>query len=715
MRTITETLAEAQRDGTQKPAVRVFVRDKWPRFSVVGGLAQGFAIGAVCQASDGSVVACGVNAAGQVRVTRVTSPSSFAGWGAFYSWTLLTSSALPWPKGDVALSVNSGVLRLFYVDEEGYIKCFESTDNGVSWGSSQLVHTPWGRTSQYHYKLASGGNNDCWYTIERPGYRYIYMGVKSGGSWGGWKHVQYLMETGGEYEHCYGLAVVYDSAVSKYRVVASLDRANNNDGRIVSALWDYATAKLSGYQGIAPPGIPMAGSSPLYPCLIRTSSALGSLWLLSYVDKFSDSRLSWEQPVLLMSRDFDHWSYKVSLDFAVSVAQRLNLVESGCTIYMHDIDELYRVDLWYSGKADAEMTETAERVLRYRITEYPERGELDLELDNRDGRYDHAGVSSAAEALKPLAQVVIAHGLTTAEGAERVECRPFYFYSGSKVRERGVNLYRIYAVDGWEVLRMWRADSTIVWVDKTLRWCIAELACRVGFWDVELDDSPEWDETLGYFAVASTEDWQGRTWFRVDDKRYAILKEAGVFPQGMTGYVILRRLLSLVGGVARFGHGDSGDVLYCFIPYKQGGDPAVDYTYEDGEVLAGQYVDSFAWPTRARVVGNGVGYEVHWPMPGVACGVDFLSVYYASHLDDADACYGVGRAILDEAAARVHGGWIKARPNVGLELFDVIEITDSKAGAGIEGIKRRVSGIVTEYEPLQCVPGWMQTVYLEGV
>lgn len=723
MRTLTMTLEAAQRASAQEPTVQVLVRDKQARFGWIGTGGSLDVQSAMCAAGSGVLVVAVLDGSGNVRVRRVTDPtvldptSPGVGWGVYSNdYTMIVTGALGWPLGDVALSNNSGVLRLFYVRSDGYIYCKESTDGGVTWGTAELVRDPWGRSSSYPYRLASGGHDDLWYTVGRPGYRYIYAGIKSGGVWGNWKHVQYLMETGGEYTNCYGLSVVWDGDVGKYGVVASLDRANHADGRIVSGWWDHATGILSSAQGIAPPGIPMVGASPLWPCLLKTSDDLGGLWLLTYTDKYESTGVSWRTPICMVSRDFDHWSGKIPLGFATTYEKRLCLAEADEIVYCHHVNEAYRLDLWHEGKEDMELTVAQGDVLRYRISEYPGRGELHVELDNRDGSYDNLGVSgSGAEALKPLAQVIINHGLVTEAGTERIESRPFYFMSASDVRESGVNLCRIYAVDGWELLRMWRPDCTIVWQNKTLRWCIEELAARVAFFRCEFDASDEWDQEVDYFSVAARGDWYGRTWFHVEGRAYYVTDEAAVFGAGLSGLAILGRLLGLVGGVARFGNGDSTDVLYCFIPHNQGESPAPNYEYEDGEIIAAQYVDKFAWPTRFRVVGDGVAYEVASVTAGLACGMDFLRVVYSNHLKTQSACEDVADGLLDEALARAWAGWIKARPNVALELFDVVMLNDSRAGGGFTAAKRRVNGIVTEYEPLQRQARWMQTVYLEGV
>jgi len=90
-----------------------------------------------------------------------------------------------------------------------------------------------------------------------------------------------------------------------------------------------------------------------------------------------------------------------------------------------------------------------------------------------------------------------------------------------------------------------------------------------------------------------------------------------------------------------------------------------------------------------------------------------FSLIYSNDLTTQAQCQTVASGALDDADARAWGGWLKVRPNVGLELWDVITFTDSKAGAGMAGVKRRVNGLVTEFDPLKKV--WVQTVYLEGV
>jgi hypothetical protein len=169
-----------------------------------------------------------------------------------------------------------------------------------------------------------------------------------------------------------------------------------------------------------------------------------------------------------------------------------------------------------------------------------------------------------------------------------------------------------------------------------------------------------------------------------------------------------------VGGVARWGNGapEGQDVLYCFIPSNAGMDASV-HTYNDGEVIAGEYLDSFPWPTRVRASGTSVAYEAQSVANGQEVGMEIFGLLYSSNWDAAGECHVAADSMLDDAAARASGGEIETMPNVGLELFDVITFTDSRVGAGFTALQRRVNRLVTQYEAARAI--WRQRVYLEAL
>jgi hypothetical protein len=295
-----------------------------------------------------------------------------------------------------------------------------------------------------------------------------------------------------------------------------------------------------------------------------------------------------------------------------------------------------------------------------------------------------------------------------------VESRPFFVWSVGNVRSQDQNWTRIEAVDGWRLFELWRPDAVYVFQGRTLRWCIAELAARVGHFQVEFDGATEWDMTVEYLAVmAQAGDWHHRLQIRAWDRWVPLDQATVAFDLQVNGYSMLMQSLGLVGGVAQWGHGDSREVLYCLIPKLQGESPDAVHVFGQGEIIEGEYRKGLAWPTRVRATGHGVAYEAQDQANSLAAGIEFLQLLQAENWTTAVQCQVAVESALDDADARAYGGQVTVRPNAGLELFDVVYLNDSRAGGGFHNAKRRVNSLLTEYDLLRRV--WEQRVGFEAV
>jgi hypothetical protein len=98
---------------------------------------------------------------------------------------------------------------------------------------------------------------------------------------------------------------------------------------------------------------------------------------------------------------------------------------------------------------------------------------------------------------------------------------------------------------------------------------------------------------------------------------------------------------------------------------------------------------------------------------GLVTGMEFLQMVSASQWTTAAQLGEIADGVLDDGAARAWAGWLRMRPHAGLELGDIMTFSDSKAGAGLMSLKRRVNALVTEYDPAAHL--WQQMLYLEGV
>jgi hypothetical protein len=225
MRTLTETLRAARRTTPQQPRVRCLIRDKQPRLLHIGDEGPQDCQVDMCTADDGALVVVKLNTSGHVHSKRVTSPHSWGQDGDWdNAWTQVTTMAYAWHdtandrSGDVCISNNDGTLRLFYISSGGDdIKCQESEDDGVTWGSAYYVKTTGYREDQWW--LASSGNDDLWWT--NTDHQRVRLRLYYESSWDHEKDYRSL-------EDC--SAWLYFGGLSVIKV--------GNDAYIFAALWD---------------------------------------------------------------------------------------------------------------------------------------------------------------------------------------------------------------------------------------------------------------------------------------------------------------------------------------------------------------------------------------------------------------------------------------------------------------------------------------------
>ena len=91
---------------------------------------------------------------------------------------------------------------------------------------------------------------------------------------------------------------------------------------------------------------------------------------------------------------------------------------------------------------------------------------------------------------------------------------------------------------------------------------------------------------------------------------------------------------------------------------------------------------------------------------------DRLLQVHDLNLDTHEKAQGRAEAALGKQRLASFGGEVVVPPNLGQELFDVIELTD--VAAGLDAEKRRVLGIRLDYSRVPR-PEYRQTLRLGGV
>lgn len=228
------------------------------------------------------------------------------------------------------------------------------------------------------------------------------------------------------------------------------------------------------------------------------------------------------------------------------------------------------------------------------------------------------------------------------------------------------------AADGWNPVRHWRARHQFRWNKDGNEACVRDMLSLV----------------------------LARCGLRLEVKSQSAAA-AGFYPDftinpGNSGEAVVERLLSFVPDVLMI----EGDTAYLIDPltedspvYSYGGAHTIlegrykkgaweynrvqveGYQPESGEVIM---VDSFAWG-EIRKLG------------------DRLRQVEDKNIGTVTAAQQRGGAWLREAEMRSAGGFIRVPVNCGQQLYDVIAITDSRAG--LSGEKWRVLGLNLVYSP----------------
>jgi hypothetical protein len=300
-------------------------------------------------------------------------------------------------------------------------------------------------------------------------------------------------------------------------------------------------------------------------------------------------------------------------------------------------------------------------------------GELVFELDNAGGVYN-----TLPRNLQPGGVVTFSPGYITGAGSEVGRSLTFTITGTQRFSGEGKSNVRIYCGDGWSRLRSWRARHHYTWNDDFCVDGVSEILSYI----------------LGRVGITLDSD-------KASAKALSFAPYFSINP-GSDGAKVTEALLSFVGDYLRIDGNDAflldpaaatqTSFYYYCANSDTCGQPIYSGTYFDNARPVNHYkVIARDEATDAVVSGSAYDWE------SIAATGERLKVvqdYTAGNLADAEA----GALLMLERATRGEVcGRILAPVNVGIQLYDVVEITD--LGAGIDGDIFRVLGIKTVYRP----------------
>ncbi len=650
MRTLSATLLAEQKKATRTPYVKVEVKNlingvvrlDWTRL-YTGAEPDYFHC--VAMPGDGSLIRLRITPVADSRKLyrqRVANPGPSSD---FSTWTYTNQ----YNAAVVACASLGAEVSIFWIDGVNRkIYRIKSADNGATWGSPELIdYSP--TTAIHGIAAAYKPNGDLALFYADQATLYLRRLIA-----GAWQARESWDKTTGDLS---GVACVYDTDWNLF--VTGQDTAGNfklwsliyGDGGDVaagtwSALKEFASAPSGG-------GFEYRQSFMAKPDVYR----------IFYVEKFtgtqSYNRPFWSHSVLDTAFLSNLWREPVP--FNLSSEYGLAIAHHGDYCWLSSPNGVWRAPL-----ATQSLDLTAD-VLSVRQEQGEEIGKLTVELRNDDGRY-----STLPAPLDIGCQLDFSPGYATSAGDESSPGQTYILEAYEHTSGGGRATLVLIATDGWHSIDSWRARHQFRWNkasnELNTRDILAFALARVG---LQLEVVSQSTVITGFYPD-----------FTINPNN--------------RGEAVVRRLLSFVPDVIFI----EGNKAYLVNPLSS---DSSTYSYGlDHPIYEGRYQVG-AWKlNRVQVEGYDTVADAPVIVDSLEWGeinklYDKLHQLFDRNIDSVAEAQQRGEAYLREAEVESANGIIRIPTNCGQQLYDVIDITDSRAGLSAQ--KKRVLGLTLVYQP----------------
>jgi len=654
MRDLTATLLAAQKQATARPYVRVeasnkiagVVRFDWDRLYT--GTEDDY-YHAMAIPGDGSLIRVRATPPADNRKLyrqRVPDPGPSSD---FSQWTYTNQ----FNAAAVACAALGAEVSIFWIDGVNRkIQRIKSTDYGVSWGGPEVIdYSPTTNIGGLAAAYKPSGDLAIFFADQAT----LYVKKNIGGQWQ--PRSTWNKSTG----DLSGIATVYENDWNL--LITGRDSSGNfklwsliyGDGGDVSAGSWSALKELAS----APSG---GEFEYLQPFLAKPDVYRGF-----FVEQFSGSqtysRPFWSHTVL-DARFIDNL-WREPVPFNLSSGYGLAMAHHGDYGWLSCPAGVWRA------RSPVQNLDLTGDVLAVRQEAGETAGKLIVELRNDTGQYASPGQGELS-VLDIGCQLEFSPGYRTADGDEasagQTYCLEGYEYTSAG----GSASLILHARDGREAIATWRARHQFRWnrdaEEMNVKDILAFVLARVG---LKLEVKSQSSVIAGFypdFTISS----------------------------GNPGETVVQKLLSFVPDVLFI----EGATAYIVNP--QSSDSSV-YSYgEEHPLLEGRYHQG-AWElNRIQVEGYDTGSDEMIVVDRFAWDeidrlYDRLRQLEDRNIDTVAKAQERGDAYLRQVEVASASGAILVPVNCGQQLYDVIDITDIRAG--FNAAKRRVLGFVLVYSP----------------
>ncbi len=653
MRSLTATLLAAQKEASAAPCIKLAMKNEtagvirydWERL-YTGDEADYYH--ALTVPGDGSLVRARLTPSDdslKLYRQRVVSPgpgSDFSQWvyTGQYNCLAVTAAAL------------GAEVSIFWIKYNREIRRIVSSDYGASWGSPELIdYTP--TTSVHGLAAAYKTNGDL--AIFFADQATLYVQKHSGGQWqarAGWdKSTGDLSGVAASYDGDWNLLVTGQDTSGNDKLWSLVyGDGGEVDAGTWSALRELASAPAGGDFAYAQPFLDKTDTFRCFFSEIFTGTE-------AYARPFRSHAVP--------GSAFTDGLWHELVPFDLSQEYGLALAHHGDYAWLSCPGGVWRADM------TARTLDLAADCVAARAELGETSGALTVALRNDDGRYAAPGEGELAD-LVTGGRVVFSPGYLTGQGEECSDGLSFYLESYEHTSAGGAASLLLHARDGWGALGDWRARHQLRWNKGSgaisVKEILAFILARVGISLSVVSASAAATGFCPDFTVNASNDGAS-----VVGKLLSFIPDC-IFIEGDTAYLV--NPLATDASVYEYGAEHAiregrygGGALAANRVQVEGYDEGTD------EIIV---ADTFSWGEIERLN-------------------DRLLQVSDRNIATAAEAAARGQACLRRAEIEAGGGAISVPVNCGQQLYDVVAISDSRAG--LDGAKRRVLGITTVYQP----------------
>ncbi|HLV97657.1 MAG TPA: hypothetical protein VKT82_03170 [Ktedonobacterales bacterium] len=662
MRTLTTSIQNALAAAARTPASSVQLFDPIQHYASyqTGGLLEG--ISAACLASDGAIIRAFTTQptgafVASLDVQRISDPGNSTQWN---TWTSLSSGNLLRDAG-CAVSNNSGTLHVFAQSGSSpyNLLVWTSTDNGATWSGPVTIAA----INAAIRGLGSAGQNDVFYAYDITGGEALAVSRFSSGAWSSpatW--------TLGVIPANVGLDAAWDSANSRYLLAVS-------DGRQITG---YSYTPSGGVWALVGSIAPLDSATSLglgrfYPRL----QLFDGLYNLSYVevDNGAFTGLTYSYARLRQSSDFIHWSdgTLLSQTFAFGPtwlkAPTPPTGSAGPAYYVLDNTYAWRAPVYNPANPSSLLDVSAQVLAFQRVEKNQHAGQVSLRLSNVGGQYNSPPM------LGLNTSIALAEGYhdPTSGTPSTVTVGIYYVDRCQYLRAPDHNELLITASDATKRLDH-AARLQTSYSGQTLAWLLTELAARAGLFAVHIPTTNQFTQVVPVFVMPASQ-----------TLRQALDELCSIYDV----YYFLDQTETL-----QFRELSAADLsVWTYQPEIEtltlgSDDLRANHVIVTGRAAGGAQVFGESYDF-AHITQTGQERPLYRTDPRLTTATQ--------------AALKAGFLLADEQRAGTHHT-INVPANPGLQLLDVVTVTDSAAPTGTgQSTNARISTLDVTYTPQQAL------------